>query len=111
MRHAGMVWLLGEDRLQDLGGFELIGVGLIGRQRCGVQGQGIEDRRFCIIWIVLGELFHSRRIGQRARAVIHGVSVLIESCNGGNIGFFARCLGSHCRGLLDRCPAIDEGLT
>ena len=54
-----MVRLLGEVLFQDLGSLELIGIGLVGGQRRGVQGQGIEDRCCAVVWILTGELLHS----------------------------------------------------
>ena len=44
VHHARMVRLAHDLRLQDLGRLELLGVGLVGRQRGHVEREGIVDR-------------------------------------------------------------------
>src|SRR3712207_586372 len=58
MGHTGMLRLFREYPLEDFGGLELLGIGLITWRGGGVQGQGIEHRRLTILRIALGELFH-----------------------------------------------------
>ena len=48
MRHAGVLRLLREHLFQERRRLELVGVGLVGRQRDGVEGERVEQRRLAV---------------------------------------------------------------
>ena len=70
VRDAWVLRLAFCDHFEDGRAFELVGIGLVGRRRRGVEGKGIIDLRFVIIWITLRELFHGLGVSLHARAVI-----------------------------------------
>src|SRR6266496_1794838 len=51
MRHAGMVGLFGEDRLENLAALALVGQGLVRLGSCDVEAQRMENRRFRVLGI------------------------------------------------------------
>ena len=63
MRHAGMLRLAFRDRLQDGRAFELVGVGLIGRRRRGVERERVVNLRFVVVRIALRKLLHGLGVG------------------------------------------------
>ena len=76
--NAGMPRLAAEDRLEDGGALELIGVGLVvGRSR-DVERDGIEDLRFVIVRIFLRQRFHRLEIGLDTLSMRNLVVVGVE---------------------------------
>src|SRR6186713_2713981 len=58
MCDAWMLRLTLEDRFEDLGAFELIGIGLVSRRSRGVKRERVENLRLVVVRIALGKLPH-----------------------------------------------------
>ena len=65
MRHARMLRLALEDRLQDGRALELVGIGLVGRRSRSVERERVVDLRLVVVGIALRQLLHGLGIGQR----------------------------------------------
>ena len=107
---ARMLWLLGEDLLEHARGLQLVGVGLVRRQRGRVEGERVEDRRLTVLGVTRRELLHRLPVGERAGAVVHRGGVFVERLDRGDVVALARHPGA--RGLcpLDGGPAVGERL-
>jgi hypothetical protein len=70
VRHARMLRLAHEDRIQDRCSFELIGVGFVSRRGRGVERQCVVDLCLVVVRIALRQLLHRFGIGLDARAMI-----------------------------------------
>ena len=81
VRDAGMPRLALEDRLQDGGALELIGIGLVVGRGRDVERDRVEDLRFVVVGIALRQRFHRLEIGLHARAVRDLVVVGIETAS------------------------------
>ena len=91
VRHAGMLRLALEDRLQDRRAFELVGIGLVGRRSRGVERQRVVDLRLVVVRIALRQLLHGLGIGLNARAVVDLLIVGVH--DGERIEIVALALG------------------
>ena len=78
VRHAGVIRLLGEDRLQNGSGLQLVPVRLVVRVQRGVERERIEDRRLGVLRILPGDGFHHLFVRDGALRVRDLVGVLIE---------------------------------
>ena len=105
-----MVRLAHQFRLQDLGRLELLGVGLVGRQRGHVEREGIEDRGLGVVRMAGVELRHCLLVRQDARAMILGVGIAVELRERGDIVGLALGFGAKLPRLLQRCPSIGQVL-
>src|SRR5262245_59058646 len=86
--HSGVVRLVGEDFLQNRAGLFLVGVGLIGRQRRGVEGERVKRRRFAVLGITHVHLFHGLLVREGTRAMVELVGVLIKSLDRRDVVLF-----------------------
>ena len=100
VRGAGVLGLPGEDRLEQLGGTQLVAVLLVGRVEIGRQHQGVKDGRLAVFWVRGGHLLQSGLQRLRARAVVELVGVLEE--DGQGIDIVALALSGQAR--LARLP-------
>ena len=75
VRHAWMVWLLGEHRLEYRRRFLLIGVGLVGGERGRIQRKRVEDGRLPVLGVILMEARHRVLVGEGAGGVGKRVAV------------------------------------
>src|SRR6266545_4601044 len=80
---AGMVRFLYKNFLQDGGGLELVGVGLVAALGRGIECQGIEDRCLAVVRVACVQALHGLLVGQGTRAVIALLPILIERLDGG----------------------------
>src|SRR5712664_1661204 len=98
------------DRFQDRRSLELAGVGLVSRRRRGIQRERIVDLRLIVVWIALGQLFHSLRIGLYAGAMIDSLVVGVHDRKRVQLIELALRLGTDALSLRDRGSAFDEVL-
>ena len=78
MRHAGMGGIFHQQWREDRACLELISVGLIGRQRGGIEDQGIQDLRLDVVGIAVGYSSHRLLEGNDPLPEIHGFPILQE---------------------------------
>ena len=90
------------DRLEDRRAFDLLGIGLVGRRRRGVERDGVGDLRLVVVRIFCRELLH--RAEERADALGMGqlVVVGIHQHQRVDVVTLALGLGADLLGLLDR---------
>src|SRR2546425_11295968 len=85
VRHPGVVRLLGEYLFENRASLELVGVGLVGGWRGGIQGERIEDRGLVIVRIAGVRAFHRLFVGNGSTAMITLVPVAIERLDRGEV--------------------------
>ena len=99
VRHAGVVGIFLEQRLENGGRLELVGEGLVGGRGRDVEREGVEDPRFVILRILAGYALHRLFVGQRPRAEFGGLPVLEEQGERADVGAFPFALGANALGL------------
>ena len=103
-----MVRLARDLRLENLGRLELLGVGLVGRQRGDVEREGIVDRGLGIVRIAGVELRHCLLVRQDPRAMIRGLGIAIEFRKRRDVVGLALGLGAELPRLLERRPTVGQ---
>ena len=86
VREPGMLGLALELALEDAGGFQLVRVRLVGRQRRLVERQRIEDTRLDIVVVLRRERLHRFFVRDRPRALIDGCRVAEEETDRAHVG-------------------------
>lgn len=109
VRDAGMVRLLQVDRLEDCRRLELLGIGLVGGQRRGVEGQRVEHAGLAVVRVGRVDPRHRLLVGEAARAVIELVPVPVERRAGTDIVPLALGLGADGLGPRHRLGTRFEG--
>jgi hypothetical protein len=108
VRDAGMAGLALEDRLQDRGTLELVGIALVARRGGDVEGDRVFDLRLVVGRIARGDRFHRLQIGLHALAVRHLVMIGVEDEQRIDVVALALRLGSHIFGFLQGREAGHE---
>ena len=78
VRHPGMIGLERVELFENRRGLQLVGVGLVGWQRRLIDRQRVEGCSFEVFRVLGVDLLHRLFIGERPRAMIECVGVLIE---------------------------------
>ena len=111
-----MIGVLLPERLEDFRGLQLQRVGLVGRQRCLIERERIENTRFDIVAILALHGLHRLRVGERAIAMRDGRRVGVELIDGGEIRLLARRRMARRQPLLrgrqaalEQRPGLDAG--
>src|SRR5712692_5505650 len=78
VRHTRMIGVFGVNGRKDLGGLQLVGVGLVAVPRGFVQRQGVEHLGLDVVRILARKLLHRFLIVKRARVLVDLVVVLIH---------------------------------
>ena len=94
MRHAGMIGFDRVELLQNRRGFELVGVGLVGRQRRLIDGERVERRSLEVGRVFRVDALHRFLVRDGPRAVIQRVGVLVEERHSRNVLALALALGA-----------------
>jgi hypothetical protein len=110
VRHAGMLRLALGDLFQDGRTLELVGVGLVGRRRRGVERQRIMDLRFVVIRIARSQRFHGLGVGQQAGAVIDLFVIGVHGAQCREVVALALRLGADAFRFLQRSSTLGEVL-
>ncbi len=108
MRDARVLGHVGQEPVQDLGGFLLAGVGLVRRGGRAQDRERVKDSRLSIVRILPVDALHSRFEGERAGPVIELVSVPVVGLGGGDV--IPLALGSRVRrdGLRDGLASLSQ---
>ena len=101
MHDARMVRLFFPDLVEDPGRLLLIGIGLVGLERAGVQGQAIESRSLAILGVALVDLRHRLLVRDRTGLMIELLIVAVEGGDRSYVIRLARRLGRGCNRLCD----------
>jgi hypothetical protein len=87
----------------------LIGVGLVGRQRGGVESQRIEHRGFTVLGVAQIDLLHRLLVGDGAGAVVEFVIVAVEGRDRRDVVLLPLGLRRRRHRLCDRLGAGLQG--
>ena len=93
MHDARVVRFLLPDFVEDLGCLSLVGKGLVGLERTGVQRQAIEHRGLAVVRVALIHLLHRLFVGERTSLMVELVIVAIEGGDCCDVIRLARRLG------------------
>src|SRR2546427_12808465 len=94
-----------EDRLQDQGAFELIGIGLVARRGSYVERDRVSDLRLFVIGIARSKRLLRLKEGLNARAMVDLVVIGIERQEGVDVVALALRLGTDGLSLLQGSEA------
>ncbi len=100
VRHAGMVGVLVEQRLQDLRRPQLVGIGPVRGVEVRRGDERVQDGRFHVLRIGGGDLAHLLLEGRHARRVLKALPVAHKGLHRGHVAFLARIVEAGSAGVL-----------
>ena len=99
VRHAGVLRVLAEQRFENSRRLELVGKGLVGGQRGGVEQQGVEHLGFHVLRVALGDALHRLLPRHDPRAVIHAFPIPEERAHCLDVFALAGAAAAQARGF------------
>ena len=76
MGHTRVIGILLKQGFEDARGLHLVGVGLVGWQRCSIQYERIENLRLIVLRVARGDALHRPFERHSTRPVFDGLPIL-----------------------------------